>query len=126
MFFILSGESLRDIPNAPEKHLVSSDLFWDSRREQIIGLAARHAMPAIFELRHLVVAGGLMSYGPSLLEAFRQMVIYTGKILNGAKPADLIVLQPTKFDLAINLKTAKAPGLTIPWVVRFQAAELTQ
>jgi putative ABC transport system substrate-binding protein len=106
--------------------LVSSDLFLDSRHEQIIGLAARHAVPTIFELRHWVAAGGLMSYGPSLFEAARQMGNYTGKILHGAKPADLPVLQPTKFDLAINLKSAKGLGLTIPQSLLRRANDVIQ
>jgi putative ABC transport system substrate-binding protein len=83
-------------------------------------------VPTIFELRHLVAAGGLMSYGPSLFESFRQMGIYTGKILNGAKPADLPVLQPTKFDLAINVKTANALGLTIPQSLLRRADEVVR
>jgi putative tryptophan/tyrosine transport system substrate-binding protein len=131
---VLNASTSREIDAAfvtlarerPDALFVSSDALFTSRRVQIATLAARGRIAAAYANRDLVVAGGLMSYGTDNADRFRQTGVYTGKILNGAKPADLPVVQATKFEFVINLNTANALGLTIPETLLATADEVIQ
>jgi putative ABC transport system substrate-binding protein len=104
--------------------VIGDDVFFTSRREQLVALASRYSVPAIERWREFAVSGGLISYGPSLSIVSHETGIYVGKILKGAKPADLPVVQPTKFEMVINLKTAKALGITVPLIMQMTADEV--
>jgi putative ABC transport system substrate-binding protein len=119
---ILNASSQRDLDAAfanlaqqcADALVVNNDGFLSSRRDQIVTLAAQRAVPAIYHSRDYVAAGGLVSYGADVLDSYRQVGVYVGRILKGVRPAELPVMLPTKFELVINLKTAKSLGLAVP------------
>ena len=114
------------VKDRAEALIVAADVSSPSRRERLVALAARHALPTIYPARQYAVAGGLISYGNSDADSSHQIGIYVGRILGGAKPAELPVVRATRFELVINLKTAKALGLTVPQALLARADEVIE
>jgi putative tryptophan/tyrosine transport system substrate-binding protein len=131
-FFYASSESDLDtafgalIQQQANALLVGNDVFFTNQREQIVALAARHAVPTIYAFRQFADSGGLMSYSTNLIEVYRQLGVYVGRVLKGEKPADMPIVQPTKFEMVINLGTAKALGLAIPQSIVLRADEVIE
>jgi putative ABC transport system substrate-binding protein len=122
----IEGAFARMVQARPEALLVLGDSLIAMHQQPIVAFATQEQLPSVFATRGWVVAGGLMSYGPSLPDLYRRAATYVDKLLKGTKPADLPVEQPLKFELVLNLKTAQALGLTIPPIVRFRADEVIQ
>jgi len=114
------------VKNGARALLVSADAFFTNWRDLIVALATKHALPAVYPWRQYAAAGGLASYGPSIFEAYREIGRYAGRILSGAKPGDLPVQAPTKFELVINLKAAKSLDLAVPRIIFARANELIE
>jgi putative ABC transport system substrate-binding protein len=106
--------------------VVAANPLFNNLREHVLAFTTRLRLPAVYETREFVVAGGLMSYGTNVPEVYRQIGIYTGRVLKGEKPTDLPVLEPTKFDMAINLRTAKAQGIDMPTSILLRANEVIE
>ena len=116
----------RAVHNGVAALLIVQDPFYNSQREQLVALAAQHKLPIMYPLREFAELGGLVSYGHDLVDGYREMGVYAGRVLKGAKPADLPVVQPKKFELVINAKTAKTLGLTIPPKLLFTADDVIE
>jgi putative ABC transport system substrate-binding protein len=122
----LEGAFTKLVESGAGALMVADDAFFDTQRDRLIALTADRAIPAIYHIREFPAAGGLMSYGASLVGAYHQLGIQTGRVLKGASPAELAIARPTQFELVINLKTAKALGLAVPPTLFAQADEVIE